>query len=197
MTATAGPGHDDPDITHAVEAVPARHAAMMDAASTLKPARSRQFPLERVLLTAGGICVPVGVVAIILGWYGSSHTGWVFQQTPYLISGGLLGLGIIFIGCFFYFGYWMTRQVRVLSRIEIEVRNLAAATARSAPAPPSSNGWHPPAEATTVPLVATPRGTLLHRPDCPVVSNKSNLRVVDANTPGLRPCQVCFPLDEA
>lgn len=198
----AGPGHDDPDVTHDVETIPARHAAMIDAASTMKPARSRQFPLERVLLTAGGICVPIGVVAIIIGWYGASHTGWVFQQNPYLISGGLLGLGIIFIGCFFYFGYWMTRQVRVLTRIEIEVRNLAAATAASAAAAgaPSrnGNGWHPPAEAKPpVTLVATQRGTLLHRPDCPVVINKSNLRAVDADTPGLRPCQVCFPLDEA
>ena len=53
----------------------------------------------------------VGRVGERLGWYGVSHTTRQWRQTPYLVSGGILGLGLIFIGGFAYFSYWMTRMV--------------------------------------------------------------------------------------
>jgi hypothetical protein len=46
-----------------------------------------------------------------------------------------------------------------------------------------------------LPLVATERGNLIHRPDCPVVANKDNLRAVGPDEGGYRPCQICSPFD--
>ena len=36
----------------------------------------------------------------------------VAGQIPYVVSGGLLGLGLIFLGGFLYFGYWLALLVR-------------------------------------------------------------------------------------
>lgn len=224
MTSTIRPGRHDPDNQDATETVPDRHAAMVDATASLRPARSGRFPLESVLVTVGAICVPVGVILIIVGWYGVAHTGFVFQQNAYLISGGMLGLGLIFIGGFAYFAYWMTRQLRAsdsntqqmlraLSRLETQMAAVAASTAASAFAAANGKVVSGAARAsggrrgtTTVaaapsvpsaPLVATERGSLLHRPDCPAVANKGHLREIHPDTPGYRPCLVCNPLDGA
>jgi hypothetical protein len=43
--------------------------------------------------------VLLGGVALALGWWGVSGTGVAAEQNPYLISGGLLGIALIGIGC--------------------------------------------------------------------------------------------------
>src|SRR5205823_3718640 len=68
--------------------------------------------VERVLMIGGGVALLGGFVAIVIGWFGAAHTNVSFEQTPFIISGGLLGLGLVFAGGFFYFGYWLTRMVR-------------------------------------------------------------------------------------
>src|ERR1035437_2717955 len=68
--------------------------------------------LDRWLLVAGGVLVPLGIMLIILGWVGAAGTPLLFEQIPYLISGGLLGLGLVFVGGFVYFAYWLTVLVR-------------------------------------------------------------------------------------
>ena len=40
-------------------------------------------------------------------------------------------------------------------------------------------------------LYATPRGTLLHRPDCPVVAKRRDLKAVEAGTEGYGYCTMC------
>jgi predicted membrane chloride channel (bestrophin family) len=67
---------------------------------------------ERILLVLGGILAPLGLVVVVLGWWGASRTSYPFEQTPYLISGGLLGLGLVFLGSFFYFAHWLTQLVK-------------------------------------------------------------------------------------
>jgi hypothetical protein len=67
---------------------------------------------ERTLLVLGGILAPLGLVAVLIGWYGASRTPYLFEQVPYLISGGLLGLGLVFLGSFMYFAHWLTELVK-------------------------------------------------------------------------------------
>jgi hypothetical protein len=67
---------------------------------------------ERILLVLGGILAPLGVAVVVLGWWGASKSAYEFEQIPYLISGGLLGLSLVFIGCFFYFAHWLTQLVK-------------------------------------------------------------------------------------
>ena len=67
---------------------------------------------ERILLVLGGIIAPLGIVIVVLGWWGASQTPYLFEQVPYLISGGLLGLALVFLGSFFYFTHWLTELVK-------------------------------------------------------------------------------------
>ncbi len=66
---------------------------------------------ERTWLLAGIILPLLGVVAIIVGYLGAS-SGASIDQIPYLISGGILGLGLIVIGGALFVRYSLTRYMR-------------------------------------------------------------------------------------
>jgi hypothetical protein len=232
---------------------------------------SSRFNLgERWLFGLGGALVVAGFVAVIIGWVGASRTVLVAGQMPYLISGGLIGLGLIFVGGFLYFGHWIAVLVResrergsedrddlALVRRSLEDVNRSlqavAAVLGASPAPLSpaslvsaratngsarrgpagttgvvmTNGsaaTHAPAAAAapaltaaapaltatvgskrrsrtddTVPvllpaLVATPTGSMVHRPECRAVAGRDNLRHVGPDD-GLEPCGLCHPYE--
>ena len=153
---------------------------------------------DRWMLVVGGTLLPLGVVLVLLGWYGASHTVLLFEQVPYLISGGLLGLSLVIGGGFVYFAYWMTLLVRE-SRTERE--DLQAVLLRiedllQAQAQPQTRRTASTSVAVTD-LVATKTGTMMHRRDCVAVDGRDNLRSVTATTPGLTPCKLCDPLGDA
>ena len=54
--------------------------------------------------------MPLGILAICLGWYGTAHSHYVYDQNTYLVSGGVFGLGLVFLGGFLYFGAWLARM---------------------------------------------------------------------------------------
>jgi hypothetical protein len=83
--------------------------------------------LARVLLTVGAILVPLGIALILLGWSGVSHTTDTFEQMPYVVSGGLLGLALVFAGGFCYFAYWQTLVVRAVRRDAADIRAMREA----------------------------------------------------------------------
>jgi peptidoglycan biosynthesis protein MviN/MurJ (putative lipid II flippase) len=60
--------------------------------------RSTSSDLIRWMLIPGSVAVVLGFVLMGLGWYGASHTAREIEQIPYLISGGLLGLGLVVVG---------------------------------------------------------------------------------------------------
>jgi len=65
--------------------------------------------LHLLLFAAGAVLLPGGLIVIGLGWYGVAHTPYQYQQTTYMISGGVLGLGLTIVGGFLYFGAWLAR----------------------------------------------------------------------------------------
>ena len=144
---------------------------------------------DRALLVVGGVLVPLGILLVVLGWLGASRTPFVFEQVPYLISGGLLGVALVFGGGFVYFAYWQTRAIREAraqhDELVAAVRDLAA-TLRA-----PTDGASP---ALTVGFVSTERGTMFHRADCPVTQGREKLRPVRGDEPGLRPCGICNPV---
>lgn len=156
---------------------------------------------DRWMLVVGGTLLPLGLVLVLLGWWGASHSVLVFEQIPYLISGGLLGLALVFAGGFVYFAYWLTLLVReartartglqaVLLRMETLLQDSAAPRRVTGGGGAGSGGYHGD-------LVATRTGTMVHRPDCVAVDGRDNLRQVTATTPGLTPCKLCDPLVES
>lgn len=156
----------------------------------------------RRLMVLGGVLVPLGVLIVLLGWFGASRTSNVYEQIPYLISGGLLGLALVFVGGFLYFAHWLTRLVqeqRTRSAAVVDaVNRLVEVVERSSVARPAGNGHQrfspaPAVEPEPEPaLVATGTGSLAHRPTCRVVAGKPDVRVVTVDD-GLAPCRLCDP----
>lgn len=196
---------DTAETAEVVEAA-SRFAQLREAVTGLRT-RAAGADVERWMLIMGAILVPSGLIAIVLGWQGAADTPYEFEQTPYVISGGLLGVGLITLGGFLYFGYWLTRMVRrqqedadrmaeALGRIE-ELLGGGVKTngaARRVPSASSARRTGPPTRAA---FVATAGGSMFHRPDCVVVEGKSGLRRVTGRDRGMEPCGICDPLTAA
>lgn len=158
------------------------------------PAPARPRGIEFILIVVSAVVLPLGLAVILLGWYGASHTPYLFEQVPYLISGGIFGLGLVFLGGLVYFSSLLSRsaaqqqaQGEVLTALLEQIRD-GLATPRSAAAPArATNG--------KAPFVATAKGAMLHRPDCPVVLGREDLRAVAGDDQRFSPCSMCAPLD--
>jgi hypothetical protein len=151
--------------------------------------------LDRWLLIAGAILMPVGIVLIIIGWVGASGTQLAYQQNDYLISGGILGLALVVAGGFTYFAYWQTVRIRegrtqtaTLTRAIGRLEALLAGGAAS-----EITGIEPVPEV----FVATAEGSIFHRPDCVAVAGRDDISEVDLTSTALTACRICTPLDPA
>jgi hypothetical protein len=74
-----------------------RRAAFREAIAGLSE-RARSGDLMRLLLLPGAFALVLGFVFMFFGWYGAAHTARQIEQIPYLISGGFIGLGLVFVG---------------------------------------------------------------------------------------------------
>ena len=159
--------------------------------------RAAARSLDFYLFLAGAVLVPFGFLVMLMGWWGASHTGYVFDQIPYMISGGLIGLGLVLVGSFAYFAYWLTRMfhnqreqtdrtVAALERLEARLADLPAANGAASGRAAGRNGG--------AQFVATASGTMFHLPDCSVVVNRPKLRKVRGDEAGMEPCRLCDPL---
>jgi len=173
-----------------------RDAKFSDGVRTLRVGGATVQLSERILLVLAGIVAPLGLVVILLGYLGVANTPYTFEQNSYLVSGGIFGLALVFLGAFFYFAHWMTQLVKehrvqsvamleAIQRLQEEVARQGEGSVRPST---SANGHDPDG----LVLVATQRGTMAHVPDCVVVAGKADLREVAAND-GLTPCKLCEP----
>lgn len=276
MTASTYPGPYGSPEPYSQGEAPSRHSALTAAAANIRARQGLQIPVERILLGAAAVLFPLGLVLILLGWYGAAHTGRTYAQIDYLISGGLLGLGLSVAGGFMYFGYWLSKQLaesrhqssiamQALRRLDqiLESAGVPTSAGGNGSSRPGTNGSQPLSSETTaavaaavvaataalarpsapaavnqldgtefapeppaaparaarrrttaaerkpatrtpppeadVPtgevafpmLVATARGSLLHRRDCPVVASRDGLRSIPAGTDGFGYCTMC------
>lgn len=182
------------------------HAAKTDGVAPLR-GNSAQL-LQMVLFVAGAVLLPGGLVVIGLGWYGTAHTPYEYNQNSYLISGGILGLGITLVGGFLYFGSWLARMAldqkasqqqisEALSKLaDAVLASSAAPEVQAAPAPAAkraSRAAAAPARSkdSGATLVVAGSGTTLHRADCDLISGREDLVAAPADTSGLTPCRLC------
>jgi uncharacterized membrane protein len=75
--------------------------------------------------------VLLGVLALILGWWGVSGTGVAAEQNPYLISGGLLGIALIAIGCTLWLSADLQDEWRRLDAAEERLAELVGSPTES------------------------------------------------------------------
>ena len=157
----------------------------------------RRIDIDRAQLIGGAVLIVIGLIAILIGWYGAANTGLAFEQTPYLISGGLLGVALCFVGGFVYFAYWVTRllrESRTQSERATEILDQIAAALEGATIGNGSRSRRREIAGAGAEFVATKGGTFFHRPDCSVVAGRGNLRKVTSKTASLEPCRICDPL---
>ena len=146
------------------------------------------------MLYVGGTLMPLGLLAIVLGWLGAAHTPLGFEQTPYLISGGILGLALVVSGGFVYFGYWQSLRIRESRQQSLE---LTAAVSRLETLLASSGATRTTGAVAGAAYLATPSGSIFHRPDCSVVAGRDDLIAVDPGSTKLDACRICSPLEGA
>jgi hypothetical protein len=174
-------------------------------------------------IAAGSILIPLGVVFILMAWYGAAHTSYVQQQIPYLVSGSFVGLGCLVLGGLLYWAHWLYRiydqadlhHHEQLQALEQTLRAMserlggadtpAAGTAAvspaitDAPAGTGVAGRYPPPPPSPRPAppsyVVTPTGSVYHLPSCPVVAHHpEGLRSVSPGAVAdLVPCRICRP----
>jgi len=142
---------------------------------------SHREPPPAALRAAGTALLVLGLLVIGSGWYGAAGTAKVHEQVPFLLSGGLLGLGLTVAGGVLYLGGWLAR--------------IAASVARPGAAPDQEATEFPPAD--SVPADPTPvvagRGTRVHRRDCTLIAHREDLRVPHHGEAGLTACRACRP----
>jgi hypothetical protein len=129
-----------------------------------------------------------GIVFVILGWYGAAHTNILTEQIPYLISGGLLGLGLIVVAGVMAAGLSQERSTDDLRR------EIARALATMSSGTPdrgvradafSSNGNH---------VYVVPGGRSYHVAGCPILEGKEGVKELlpaQAGASGYAACKLC------
>ena len=127
--------------TNAASPALTRSQLLAAKARALAPKGAR-LSSGRWMLVVGGVLVPLGVLLVFLGWLGASRTPLLFEQIPYLISGGQLGVALVIGGGFVYFTYWQSVRVRearaqhaelIAALARLEATMTAPAPARRAP----------------------------------------------------------------
>ena len=136
-----------------------------------------------------------GFAAIFLGWNGAASYDRVPAQFPWLISGGVAGLALTFIGASLIVVENNRRDRAALKASLDEIRMLL----EHSPGVPSSNGF---AAAPTVASPALPADAVVagsssyHDPTCRLVADRPDLDVItrdEAQERDLTPCRICTP----
>jgi hypothetical protein len=177
-------------MTTTVMPAVAKEKAEREAAKPVAAVRRDQGRqvLQVVLFAAGAVMLPLGLLVIGLGWYGAASTPYLYDQIAYLVSGGLLGLGLTFTGGFLYFGAWLARiaadQRESQRQLADTILVLSEMVAKSRPAGR--------AEQDAVPVVAG-AGTTAHRRDCQLIADRDDLTVLTGDEKDLTTCRICKP----
>ena len=140
----------------------------------------------RMLITIA--LLGAGIVFVILGWYGAAHTNILTEQIPYLISGGLLGMGLIIVAGVMAAG---ASQERSNDELRREIARSLAAMSSGAPDRGvradafSSNGRH---------VFVVPGGKSYHVAGCPILEGKEGVKELlpaQAAESGYAACKLC------
>lgn len=89
-----------------------RDARLREGAGDLASTSRSFWRQPQFLLWLSATLMLLGLAAILLGWLGASQSILLEEQMPYLISGGLLGVALSFIGAITLLAQWVLVLVR-------------------------------------------------------------------------------------
>jgi hypothetical protein len=148
----------------------------------------------RLALYLGGALILVGFVALYKGYDGAATNPLPQAQTPYVISGGLLGVALIALGGIIV-ALYVLLQVQADFRSELNAMRDSMETLSEAmshrilatePGGVSSNG----------PVMVARGASSFHRAECRLVARAEHVRPLpreEASRTGLAPCRICKP----
>jgi hypothetical protein len=142
---------------------------------------------ERFGAKLGVVLCLAGFVLIFLGWNGAASVNSVAAQFPYLISGGIAGLGLVILGAILISVDSRRDDGQRVEQMLAEVRD---ALSRLAPPPEPEE-----VDTGTGPRVVVGQ-TSFHRPDCRLLEGREGLHEMSleaAIARGLIACRVCEP----
>lgn len=132
------------------------------------------------------ILVGLGLLSILFAWNGAAGEPLVAAQMPYLVSGGLLGVSLVGLGC----TMMVINAARVdRARMEAKYDELLAALDRGI----LGSGGGAPRDLRG--LVAAGSASY-HRPECRLVDGREDVTYLtpdEARARFLNPCRVCAP----
>ncbi|MFH8345733.1 hypothetical protein [Streptomyces sp. NPDC018045] len=150
----------------------------------------------RPALWGGWAALAGGAVLCAVGWYGVSGERFAERQIPFLASCSIPGAALIIAGAVL-----VARGDQGLAAARVEELYGLLVTYGDDGTPPDASGAPVARQAgadAAGPLLTVPGGTLLHRPDCPLVTGRPDARPADdgapaADGPPPAPCPVCEP----
>lgn len=71
-------------------------------------------------------CVLIGAIVLLLGWVGISGTALVHEQLSYVVSGAMVGIALVGIGCTTWISADLRDEWRKLDRLEGALREALA-----------------------------------------------------------------------
>jgi len=164
-------------VEKAASAVKAKPKARGDA---------RRFVLENARVLLALALLVIGVVLVMLGWYGAANTNILTEQIPYLISGGLLGMSLIIVAGVVGSSASLSRENRDMHR-DLPHTVATVEPLRSVPSPRRA-----PSDGS---VYVVPGGHSYHLPGCPIIEGKrpQELTLDDATSSGYTTCKLCGP----
>lgn len=149
---------------------------------------------DRLATQLGVGVIVLGFVLMGAGWFGASGKNFIQQQFPYLLSGGLPGLALVFIGGGILFVRDIRRERDAIESHVVRLAGIVEELARASAAV-RTGSFQPAASSSANGSVVVGR-TVFHDPTCRLVSAKPGLEHVsreDALASGLSPCRTCEP----
>jgi len=148
----------------------------------------------RLALYLGGTLLIAGAIALYLGYNGAATNSLPQAQTPYLISGGLVGVALTAVG-------GITVAMYVLLTVQADFRGELHALRESmerlseAVSHQAFGNTNGSASAGGTVMVARSSSSY-HRADCRLVERTEHARPMprtEADREGLLPCRICKP----
>ena len=146
--------------------------------------------------------IGLGFLAIGLGWNGAAGVTTSVQQTPYVLSGGLLGLALVMVGIMVVLvQHLRSERAAIEAKLDVIAALLSEGGVPTTGAGPASFGAPVAAQAATAPpqdlsgLVAAGLSSF-HVPGCRLVDGRETVDYLtseEASTRGLKACRVCQP----
>lgn len=142
-------------------------------------------------LVSAAVLLVAGIVMVLLGWYGAANTNILTEQIPYLISGGLLGLGLIVVAGVLASAAALERENREL---RADLRRLFVGAGRIGPTRLGTESFAKEGGSPNGQLYVVPGGRSYHLAGCPILEGKAGVKEIPPEeAPSYSPCKLCEP----